>query len=132
MDTTVGSLITIIAIAVALWFGIRWLVRSLSKYGGPRVVTCPETEMPTIVEVDSLHALLTSTVTRPDIRLKDCARWPIREQCGQECLLDLDTLSDMAYGWRDADELSASAELPFCHGRKTTRSGWSRRNSCAM
>jgi hypothetical protein len=90
MDTAVGSLIAIIAIAAALGFGIRWLVRSFSKYRGSRIVTCPETKKPAIVEVDSLHASLTSTVGLPDIRLEECSRWPIKEQCGQECLIYLD------------------------------------------
>jgi hypothetical protein len=90
MYTAVGSLIAIIAIAAALWFGIRWLVWSFSKYRGSRIVTCPETKKPAIVEVDSLHASLTSTVGLPDIRLEECSRWPIKEQCGQECLIDLD------------------------------------------
>lgn len=94
METTVGSLIALVAIAVALWLGIRWLVRSLSKYRGSRIVTCPETKTPVIVEVDSLHALLTSTVGPPDIRLQDCSRWPIRAQCGQECLTNLDVAPD--------------------------------------
>src|SRR4029079_7109787 len=25
---------------------------------------------------------------------KDCSRWPIKEQCGQECLMDLDVAPD--------------------------------------
>ena len=90
MDTAVGSLIALVAIAAALWFGIRWLVRSSSRYRGQRIVTCPETKKPAIVEVDSLHASLTSTVGLPDIRLKDCSRWPIKGDCGQECLTELD------------------------------------------
>jgi hypothetical protein len=90
MDTAVGSLIALIAIAAALLYGFRWLVRSFSRYRGSRIVTCPETKKPAIVEVDSLHASLTSTVGLPDIRLEDCSRWPIKEQCGQECLIDLD------------------------------------------
>jgi hypothetical protein len=90
MDTAVGSLIAIIILAAALWYGIRWLVRSSSKYRGSRVVTCPETKKPAIVEVNSLHASLTSTVGLPDIRLENCSRWPIKKQCGQECLMDLD------------------------------------------
>ena len=94
MDTAVGSLIALVAIAAALWFAIRWLVRSFSKYRGPRIVTCPETKKPAIVEVDSLHASLTSTVGLPDIRLQECSRWPIKEQCGQECLMDLDVAPD--------------------------------------
>ena len=90
---TVGSLIVIALVAAALWFAIRWLVR-FSRYRGQRIVTCPETKKPAIVEVDSLHASLTSTVGLPDIRLKDCSRWPIKEQCGQECLTALDVAPD--------------------------------------
>ena len=90
METAVGSLIAILLLAAALWFGIRWLVRSSSKYRGSRIVTCPETRRPAIVEVDSVHASLTSTVGLADIRLEDCSRWPIKGQCGQECLMDLD------------------------------------------
>ncbi len=94
MDTAVGSFIAILIFAAALWFGLRWLVRSSSRYRGKRIVTCPETKEPTIVEVDALHASLTSTVGLPDIRLQDCSRWPIRKQCGQECLMDLDVAPD--------------------------------------
>ena len=32
-----------------------------------------------MVEVDALHASLTSTVGRPDIRLENCWRWPLKE-----------------------------------------------------
>lgn len=90
MDSALGLLIALIAITAALWCGSRWFVRSSSKYRGSRIVTCPETKKPAIVEVDSLHASLTSTVGLPDIRLEECSRWPIKEQCGQECLVDLD------------------------------------------
>jgi hypothetical protein len=94
MYTTAGALVVLILLAVALWFGIRWLVRSSSRYRGSRIVTCPETKKPAIVEVDARHALLTSTVGLPDIRLQDCSRWPMKEQCGQECLMDLDVAPD--------------------------------------
>jgi hypothetical protein len=90
MDTAVGILIAIALVAAALWFGFHWLYRSLSKYRGSRTITCPETGRPTIVEVDALHASLTSAIGLPDIRLKDCSRWPIKSQCGQECLTELD------------------------------------------
>ena len=89
MFTAAGSLIAMIILAAALWLGIR-VVRSSSRFRGSRIVTCPETNKPTIVEVDALHASLISAVGLPDIRLKDCSRWPIKEQCGQECLMDLD------------------------------------------
>ena len=94
MDTAVGSLIALVIVAAALWVGIRWLVRSASRYRGPRTVTCPETKNPTIVEVDWLHAALTSTVGLPDIRLENCSRWPLKRECGQECLTALDVAPD--------------------------------------
>ena len=90
MYTTVVLLITTAVIAVGLWYGISWLFGSSTRFHGPRIVTCPETQKTAIVEVDSLHASLTSAVGLPDIRLRECSRWPIKEQCGQECLMDLD------------------------------------------
>lgn len=90
MGTAIGLLIVITVSAVGLFFGIRWLVQSSSRYRGSRTVTCPETKRPAIVAVDSLHASLTSTVGAPDIRLEACSRWPMKEDCGQECLTNLD------------------------------------------
>ena len=88
MDTTVGLFIAIILMAV-LFFTLRWIFRARSKFGGTRIVTCPETARPAAVEVDSLHAALTSVASVTDIRLQNCSRWPIKRQCGQECLLNL-------------------------------------------
>jgi hypothetical protein len=86
---TAAYFIVIVVIATALYFGIRWLVKAF-QYRGIKVVTCPETERPALVEVDARHASLTAILGRPDIRLETCSRWPIRNQCGQECLADLD------------------------------------------
>ena len=86
---TVGLLIVIAVFAVALWFGIRWLVRFTSRYRDSQIVVCPETHEPAIVAIDSLHASLTGTVGLPDIRLESCSRWPMKKECGQECLMDL-------------------------------------------
>lgn len=88
------SLLIAVALATALWFGLRWFVRSYLKYRGSRTVTCPETGKAAVVEVNALHASLTSTVRLPDIRLKDCSRWPIKRECGQECLTELDVAPD--------------------------------------
>ena len=87
---TEAYLIVITLIASASYFGVKWLVRAYSRYRGTKIVTCPETGRPAIVEVDALHASLTSTVGPPDIRLENCWRWPLHEQCGQECLANLD------------------------------------------
>ena len=87
---TAAYLIVIALMASASYFGIKWLIRAYSRYRGTKIVTCPDTGRPAIVEVDALHASLTSTVGLPDIRLESCWRWPLKEQCGQECLTNLD------------------------------------------
>jgi hypothetical protein len=87
---TEAYLIVIVLIASASYFVVRWLFRAYSRYRGTKIVTCPETGRPAIVEVDALHASLSSTLGFADIRLKSCSRWPMQEQCGQECLTDLD------------------------------------------
>jgi hypothetical protein len=122
MDTAVGSLIAIALLPAALWFGIRWLVRSSSRYRGSRLVTCPETKKPAIVEVDALHASLTSTVRLPDIRLENCSRWPLKGQCGQECLTNLDVapgrclVSGVLMRWyRDKNCVYCGKEFPELH-----------------
>jgi hypothetical protein len=90
MDTTVGLLIVTVLIAAAFFFGLRWITRARAKYGGSRVITCPETSHPVSVEVDALQAAFTSAIGLPDIRLQNCSRWPLKKDCGQECLLHLD------------------------------------------
>jgi hypothetical protein len=87
---TEAYLIVIVLLASASYLGLKWLVRAYSRYRGTKIVTCPETGRPAIVEVDALHASLTSTVGPPGIRLENCWRWPMEEQCGQKCLLNLD------------------------------------------
>ena len=95
MDTTADLLLVtaIVLIAVASFFGIRWFLRVRSKYGGTQIVTCPETKSSAYVEVDVFEAALTSAVRAPDIRLQNCSRWPMKKDCGQECLLDLTVAS---------------------------------------
>lgn len=73
-----------------LYFGIRYFVRTRMRFGGAQVITCPETGMQAMVEVDAGHAAITSLVGQRDIRLESCWRWPLNKECGQECLIQLD------------------------------------------
>lgn len=81
-------------VATGLYFCVRLLVASLSKFGGSRPVTCPDNGKRVQVEVDAMHATLTGALGRPDIRLQNCSRWPLKQDCGQECLVDLDVAPD--------------------------------------
>jgi hypothetical protein len=56
------------------------------RFGGQRVIVCPETHAPAGVVVDARHAAATSILGEPELRLASCSRWPEKRDCGQECL----------------------------------------------
>lgn len=83
-------LIALIVTLAALYFVVPSAAGAYLRYRGKRVVTCPEARKPAAVEVDAGHAALTAAISHPDLRLKSCSRWPEREDCGQECLLQVE------------------------------------------
>src|SRR4030095_7369736 len=91
--TLAYTIVAALAVA-AVYFGIRFFVKASGKFGGARVIVCPETGTQAMVEVDNRRAALTSLVGQTDIRLESCWRWPLKEGCGQECLLQLDGIPD--------------------------------------
>jgi hypothetical protein len=88
MNTGLYILAAIVALTL-LYFIARPLIRAFMKYRGARVITCPETEAPAGVEVNALKAAF-SGFGKPELRLKDCSRWPEKENCGQECLTQVE------------------------------------------
>jgi hypothetical protein len=87
--TTESYLIILIIGFVALFLVMRPLVLNYLKFRGERVIICPETRKPAGVEVDAEHAAVSSATTVRELRLKSCSRWPERQDCGQECLLQV-------------------------------------------
>jgi hypothetical protein len=66
-------------------------VRTYFKFRGKRLVTCPETSEPAAVTVDATHAAFTAPTGERSLRLKDCNRWPEKQDCGQECLAQIES-----------------------------------------
>ena len=91
---SVAYVIVTMLVAVAIYFAVRYFIKASKRFGGARVIVCPETGKQAMVEVDTRRAALTSLVGRADIRLESCWRWPMNEACGQECLLQLDVAED--------------------------------------
>lgn len=82
------SALSITLVVVALGAILLVLVpigRLYRKFRGTRVVTCPENKETAAVEVDAFQAAF-SSADETRLRLKDCSRWPEKENCGQECL----------------------------------------------
>jgi hypothetical protein len=78
-----------VIVGALIYFGVRFFVRTRARFGGGQMIVCPETGKEAMVEVDAGHATLTSLIGQTDIRLESCWRWPLNEQCGQECLIQL-------------------------------------------
>jgi hypothetical protein len=89
MSVEFYSVILIITVA-ALYLVVPFAARTYLRYRGNRVIICPETRKPAAVQVDATHAALTAALSHPDLRLKACSRWPESEDCGQECLLQVE------------------------------------------
>ncbi len=87
-------LLAAVLLVAGIYFGIRYFVRARQKFSGEQVIICPETGKQAMVEVDAAHAAATSLLGRTDLRLQNCWRWPIKQDCGQECLLQLDVASE--------------------------------------
>jgi len=78
-------ILSVSVIAISTGIALAWWLRMR----GTRVVVCPETAEPAAVEVDAAHAAVTALVEKPDIRLKDCSRWPERAGCEQPCVAQI-------------------------------------------
>lgn len=87
---TIAYLIIAAALLAAIYFAIRYFIRARQKFSGEQVIICPETGKQAMVEVDARHAAITSLLGQTDLRLENCWRWPLKQDCGQECLLQLD------------------------------------------
>jgi hypothetical protein len=66
-------------------------IRAFRRYRGRRMVTCPETNRSTAVELDSGHAAFTTAMGQRELRVDKCSRWPEHAKCDQECVAQIET-----------------------------------------
>jgi hypothetical protein len=88
MNTALFLAATAVGLA-AFYLLFAPLVRVYRKFRGTRVVTCPETQHAAAVDIDVARAML-SGFGPPELRLRECSRWPERRDCGQECLAQIE------------------------------------------
>ncbi len=88
MTTAIYIIVGLILVGV-VYVVLRAAIKTYQQYRGKMVVTCPETHQPAGVAVDAKHAAITAIQGGPDLRLKECARWSERQNCGQACLAQI-------------------------------------------
>jgi len=79
-------LITAIVVLSVFFLLLSSAATAYLKFRGMRLVSCPETKEPAAVEVDAKYAAFTAPIGEEGLRLKDCSRWPERQDCGRQCL----------------------------------------------
>lgn len=116
MTVTVFTImIAVLVLAVAL-FVFRAVpgVRAYFRLRGKRLVTCPETHAPAAVDVAAGEAALGAFVNEPTFRLQECSRWPEREDCGQECLQQIEADPQNCQVWNIVDKWYDGKKCVFC------------------
>jgi len=81
----------IIAVAIVLaGFAVWRMAGAWWKYRGKRAITCPENQAAAGVTLDASHAAATALRGHVELRLSQCSRWPERQDCGQDCLRQIE------------------------------------------
>ena len=114
------SVLTIILAVLALaaaFFILRATpaVRTYFKFRGKHLITCPETHKPEAVDVDAKDAALGVFFSQPTMHLDQCSRWPVRQDCGQECLQQIEVDPENCLVWNIVSKWYGGKSCVFCH-----------------
>jgi Protein of unknown function (DUF1761) len=91
---------------------VLWGREIYNHYRGSRAVTCPETHQQVAVSFDALHAAATGLSGQPNLRLAECTRWPMRADCGQECMPEAQQTGPYTKGEVDLPKTKKIYHLP--------------------
>lgn len=88
-----GVLIAVVVLGMIAVYLLQRVIHGIRVYfafRGSSLVTCPETHQPAVVEVDAKSMGMQAILGSPCLRLSECSRWPMRENCGQDCLKQIE------------------------------------------
>jgi hypothetical protein len=116
MSSTMLALAIAAAVVVAAGvLSLVLVVKNYLKYRGESVVNCPETRKPAGVRLNAIRAALQSlSGRRGTVRLEQCSRWPEREQCGQECVSQIQHDSELCHVSAIAEQWYAGRACTLC------------------
>jgi hypothetical protein len=84
------------------------------KFRGPMLVTCPENQNAAAVKVAALRAAVGEFVGRRRIELKDCSRWPDRQECDRSCSRQVEQNPDEHRVWNVAAKWFTGKKCVLC------------------
>jgi hypothetical protein len=117
---TVPILLTAAVVAIAIGLLVFRAIPTLGAYftyRGTRLVTCPETHKTVSVDMAAGKAALTAFLGDEQLRLNRCSRWPEREDCGQECVQQIEADPDNCLVWNIVSQWYQGKNCVVCHKR---------------
>ena len=116
MSIPVLIAVAVLALAAGLFvFRTIPAVRAFFDYRGKRLITCPETHKTEAVDVDAREAAFGAFLSEPTLHLKQCSRWPERQDCGQECLQQIEIDPEHCLVWNIVSSWYAGKNCALCH-----------------
>jgi len=109
----IGAVILALAAGLFVFRAIPG-VRAYFRFRGKRIITCPETHKPEAVDVAVGEAALGAFLSEPTLCLKECSRWPERQDCGQECLQQLEVNPENCLVWNIVSTWYEGKKCVFC------------------
>jgi hypothetical protein len=102
--------LAVVALAVGL-FVFRAIpgIRAYFDFRGKRLITCPETH-----KAEAVSVAAGAFLSEPTLRLKECSRWPERQNCGQECLQQIETDPANCLVWNIVSQWYEGKSCVFC------------------
>ena len=115
MTVSVLIALAVVALAAGL-FVFRAIpgVRAYFSFRGKRLITCPESHTPEAVDVDAGQAAVGAFLSEPTLRLVECSRWPERQDCGQECLQQIEIDPANCLVWNIVSKWYEGKSCVFC------------------
>ena len=104
--------------SLAAMYAIFLLVRAVRVYltlRGRRLVSCPETHRPAAVSVAAGKAALEAAAGNQKLSIRECSRWPERQDCPQECLRQIEEGPKACLVWTIINRWYQGQECVHCH-----------------
>ncbi len=118
MTTLTLFTVAILAVVVGvLLFRIIPAMQTYFMYRGKRLVTCPETLETEAVDVAARKAAAWTFVGESTLRLDRCSRWPERQDCGQECLKQVEPDPENCLLWNIVSQWYEGQCCVYCRKR---------------
>lgn len=113
---SVPFVIVSVALIVGSIIALAIFFQTYLRHRGKSLVTCPETRRPAAVRVNAGNAALDAAKGgRVQLQLDQCSRWPERENCGQECVSQIENDREGCRVWNIVQQWYRSRSCAFCH-----------------